>query len=63
MRTAFGQLTSAVPGLLIYLHLQAVHQFIEAHKEIDHCHHLKNTFVVQSQLLRRRSMNGESVLA
>jgi hypothetical protein len=42
---------------------QAVHQLIKSTEEIDDGHELEHAFVVQPQLLRRRSVNGQSVIA
>ena len=55
-------LTSPIPWLFIRFHLQAVHKFVEADEQVDHRHYLEETFIIQSQLPRRGSMNGESVL-
>jgi len=60
--TVSVSLTSPIPWLFIKFYLQAVHKFVEANEQVDHRHYLKKTFIIQSQLPRRGSMDGESVL-
>jgi hypothetical protein len=54
---------SAVPGLLVRLDLQAVHQPVEPAEQVDHRHELEDRRIIQTQLLHRRSVNLESVSA
>jgi hypothetical protein len=56
-RTATLFSSSAVPGLLVGLDLKAVHQLVEAAEQIDDGHQLEDSFVVQSQLPHRGSVN------
>ncbi len=60
MRKAHGFL---VTTLTHTMDTQAVHQLIKSTEEIDDGHELEHAFVVQPQLLRRRSVNGQSVIA
>lgn len=58
-----GARASAVPRLLVRLYLKAVHELVEAAEQVDYGHQLQNSFVVQTQLLHRRSMDLQSVVA
>src|SRR6266545_1798864 len=54
---------SAVPGLLVGLDAEPVHQLVETAEQLDDRHELKDPLVVQSQLLHRRSVDLQSVVA
>ena len=63
MRTAFGMLTSTIPRFFIWLDPQAIHQLVKPAEEINHLHELEQPFVIQSQLMHRRSVDILSILA
>lgn len=54
---------STVPRLLVRLDEQTVHELVQAAKQVDNCHQLDDGFVVQAQLLHRRSMDSQSIVA
>ena len=63
MRPAPCGLPSPIPGLLISLDGQSVHQLVEAAEQIDDGHQLQHPFIIQTQLPHRGSVNVQSVLA
>ena len=63
MHTAFESSSSPVPGLLVRLDPQAIHQLAETTEQINDRHQLQYGFIIQPQLLHRRSMDLESVPA
>lgn len=63
MLTALIILPSTVPRLFVLLDAQAVNQFVKAAEQVDHSHQLEYGLVVQPQLLHRRSVDPESIVA
>ncbi len=46
MRTAFMPLTSAIPGLLVHLDLEAVQELVESTEQVDHGHQFQHGFII-----------------
>lgn len=54
---------SAIPGLLVGLYLEPIHQLVEATEQVHDSHQLQYGCIIQPQLLHRRSVHLQSVRA
>jgi hypothetical protein len=59
--TAARRLRSAVPGLLVWLDPQTIHELVEAAEQIDDRHELEDALIVQPQLPHRGSVDLQSI--
>jgi hypothetical protein len=54
-------LSSPVPGLFVWLHLQTIEELVEPAEQVHHCHQLHDPLIVQAKLPHRGSMHGDSI--
>src|SRR6266536_5898847 len=52
---------STVPGLLVQLDAESVHQLVEASEQVHDSHEFEDAFVVQPKLPHRGSVHLESI--
>ena len=53
---------STEPGLLIGLDAQPLHEAVQPAEEVHDAHHFEDRFVIESELLQRRSVDLHSIV-